>query len=359
MNRTLIIAEVGVNHNGSLVQAKKLVERACFAGVDIVKFQTFKASSLVTKSAEQADYQLINTGKKESQLSMLKRLELSYADHFELLDYCNKMGVEFLSTAFDSQSLKFLVENLKLSRLKISSGDITDAPLLLEYARTGCDLIVSTGMASMQEVKEMLSVVAYGLISDVEAVPSVGDFNDAFISPRGQRAIQQKVTILHCTTQYPAPIEDINLRAMDSLAKTFNLQVGYSDHSQGITVALAAVARGASVIEKHFTLDCSMQGPDHKASLEPDQLKALVSAIRIVEQALGDGIKIARPSEEKNKKIARKSIVAAKSIAIGDVLTKDNIAIKRPGYGLSPYLYWDLLGQTSLKIYDEGEPLDA
>jgi len=355
--RTLIIAEAGVNHNGDLELAKKLVNVAAQAKADIVKFQTFIATKLVTANAKQADYQIKNTQKEESQLAMLSRLELSYEAHHELVAHCKLLGIEFLSTAFDSDSLKFLVEELGLKTLKIPSGELTNAPLILEHAQTGADLIVSTGMATLAEVEAALGVIAFGYTSPNEVVPSIEAFQKAYFSEAGQRALREKVTLLHCTTEYPAPMADINLKAMDTMALAFNLPIGYSDHSAGITVPVASVARGAVIIEKHFTLDNTMEGPDHKASLEPNELTEMVIAIRNVEQALGDGIKGPRPSEINNKAISRKSLVAARLIRAGEKLTKDNIEIKRAGIGISPYLFWSLLGQVARKDYQEGEVL--
>jgi N-acetylneuraminate synthase len=352
---TLIIAEAGVNHNGSEELAFKLVEAAFNSGADIVKFQTFKAKNVVTKNAKQADYQVTNTKKEESQLAMLSRLELNYDTHHKLVKYCSDLGIEFLSTAFDSESLDFLVNDLGLKKLKIPSGELTNAPLVLEHARTGCDLIVSTGMATLAEIEMALGVIAFGYTATKNDTPNINAFQSAYFSERGQQALKAKVTILHCTTEYPAPMEDINLKAMDTLATAFNLPAGYSDHSQGITIPVAAVARGACIIEKHFTLDNNMEGPDHKASLEPAELAAMVKAIRDVELALGDGIKGPRPSEIKNKAIARKSLVAAKTIKCGEIYSAENLTIKRPGSGASPYLFWELLGKTSLQDHEEGE----
>lgn len=352
---TLIIAEAGVNHNGDEQLAFKLVDAALAAGADIVKFQTFKAKNLVTSQALQADYQVTNTGKQESQLAMLSRLELSYEAHHKLVAYCKELGIEFLSTAFDSESLDFLVNDLKLTKLKIPSGEITNAPLVLEHARTGCDLIVSTGMATLAEVEAVLGVIAFGYTAAVNAKPSVDAFQEAYFSDEGKQALRKKVTLLHCTTEYPAPLADINLKAMDTLASAFGLPVGYSDHSEGIVVPIAAVARGAILIEKHFTLDKDMEGPDHKASLDPAELKAMVSAIRAVELTLGDGIKGPRPSELKNKAAARKSLVAAKDIKQGQVISAEDIAVKRPGDGITPYKFWALAGKVSSKNYQAGD----
>ncbi len=356
-DRTLIIAEAGVNHNGDEKLAFKLVDVAKAAGADIIKFQTFKAKKLVTSSAKQAEYQVKNTGKDESQFEMLNRLELSYEAHHKLLSYCKELDIEFLSTAFDVDSLHFLTNDIGLRRLKIPSGDLTNAPLVLEHARTGCELIVSTGMATLSEVEMALGVIAFGYLADKSEEPNINAFQQAYFSIEGQKILQKKVTLLHCTTEYPAPFGDINLKAMDTLAGAFNLPVGYSDHSQGIAVPVAAVARGAKIIEKHFTLDKNMEGPDHKASLEPYELTEMISSIRKVELALGDGIKGPRPSEIKNKPIARKSLVAAEPIQQGDAFTLNNIEIKRPGNGLSPYIYWELLGKLASKSYQEGDLL--
>lgn len=352
---TLIIAEAGVNHNGNEQLAFQLVDAAYAAGADIVKFQTFKAKNLVTAQALQAEYQVTNTGKQESQLAMLSRLELSYDAHHQLVAYCNKLGVEFLSTAFDSESLHFLVHDLGLTRLKIPSGEITNAPLVLQHARTGCDLIVSTGMATLADIEAVLGVIAFGYIAAQDALPSVEAFQAAYFSAEGKAALKQKVTVLHCTTEYPAPLADINLRAMDTIAAAFGLAIGYSDHSEGIFVPTAAVARGAGIIEKHFTLDKNMAGPDHKASLDPIELKAMVQAIRAIELTLGDGIKGPRPSEIKNKAAARKSLVAARDITAGTVLSAQDLAVKRPGTGDSPYKFWAIQGKVASRSYQAGD----
>lgn len=352
-----IIAEAGVNHNGDEALAVALIDAAHRAGVDVVKFQTFKAANLVTRQAKQAAYQTANTGKEESQFAMLSRLELSFDAHFRLIAHCESLGIAFLSTAFDTESLDFLVNRLKLQTLKIPSGELTNAPFVLAHARTGCELIVSTGMATLAEVEAALGVIAFGLTAPQDAQPGEAAFMAAYASEAGQAALANKVTLLHCTTEYPAPMVDINLKAMDTLSHAFRLPVGYSDHSQGITIPVAAVARGACLIEKHFTLDRNMEGPDHKASLEPDELAAMVKGIRDVELALGDGIKGPRPSEIKNKEIARKSLVAACDIEEGAILCADNLAIKRPGDGMSPYAYWQLLGQPAKRAYLAGEPI--
>lgn len=350
-----IIAEAGVNHNGDESLAFALVDAAHQAGADVVKFQTFKAANLVTQQARQAAYQKANTGKEESQFAMLSRLELSFDAHLRLIKHCKSLGIEFLSTAFDNESLGFLVNELSLPTLKIPSGELTHAPFVLAHARTGCELIVSTGMATLAEVESALGVIAFGFTASGDAIPSEAAFMTAYASAAGQAALAQKVTLLHCTTEYPAPVVDINLKAMDTLAHAFHLPVGYSDHSQGITIPIAAVARGACLIEKHFTLDRTMEGPDHKASLEPNELMAMVRGIRDVELALGDGIKGPRQSEIKNKEIARKSLVAGCDIKQGTLFSVENLAIKRPGNGMSPYAYWQLLEQPAKRDYLAGE----
>ena len=355
---TLIIAEAGVNHNGDEKLAFELVDAAHQAGADIVKFQTFKAAKLVTRNAKQAEYQVENTNKKESQLAMLSRLELSYDFHIELVSYCEKLGIEFLSTAFDSESLSFLVNDLKLKKLKIPSGDLTNAPLVLEHARTECDLIVSTGMASLAEIETALGVIAFGLTAKECEKPSIEAFERAYFSKLGQQALKEKVTILHCTTEYPAPLWDINLKAMDTIANAFKLPVGYSDHSAGVNVPIAAVAREATIIEKHFTLDKNMDGPDHKASLDPNELKEMVKGIRDVELVLGDGLKGPRPSEVKNKLVARKSLIAEKTILKGEKFNEQNMSIKRPGNGQNPINYWTIIDKPSNSNYQSGDLID-
>lgn len=354
---TLIIAEAGVNHNGSDDLAFSLVDAAHQAGANIVKFQTFKAKNLVTEDAQQAEYQVTNSGQKESQYSMLKRLELSYETHHKLVKYCNELGIEFLSTAFDSESLSFLVDDLGITRLKLPSGEITNAPLVLEHARTGCDLIVSTGMATLSEIEQVLSVIAFGYLNP-EGTPNDETLQAAYFSEQGKQLLKEKVTLLHCTTEYPAPFGDINLNAMDTMKDAFKLAIGYSDHSEGIIVPVAAVAKGAVLIEKHFTVDKSLPGPDHKASLDPQELKAMVDGIRTVEKVLGDGIKGPRPSEVKNKSVTRKSLVAANAITAGELFSENNLAVKRPGSGINPIKYWHYLNKASSKNYQAGDLID-
>jgi N-acetylneuraminate synthase len=288
---------------------------------------------------------------------MLKRLELPLDMHHELLEYCNSLGIEFLSTAFDEVSLRFLVDDLGLKRLKLPSGELTNAPLVLAHAQTGIDLIVSTGMASLAEIEEALGIIAFGYISKKNILPSKKAFQEAYSSKAGQEILREKVTLLQCTTEYPAPMQEINLNVMDTFKKAFGLKVGYSDHSQGVSVPIAAVTKGAVLIEKHFTLDKKMKGPDHKASLEPSELKLMVKAIRDVELALGSSVKVPTVSEVKNKNIARKSLIASKVICKGEKFTEENISIKRPGGGIDPINYWDMIGTVAVKNYDKDELL--
>ncbi len=355
---TLIIAEAGVNHNGDEKLAFELIDAAYCAGADIIKFQTFKASELATSQAAKASYQKSKTQADESQLDMLRQLELSQDAFIRLKEYCKKIGIGFLSTAFDFSSLTFLTDKLELQQLKIPSGEITNAPFILAHAHTKQRLILSTGMSSLDEVKAALAVICFGYLNDQYSKPSKLDFLDAYASLEGQSLLKERVTLLHCTTQYPAPLNDINLKAMDTMNSAFGLQLGYSDHSEGILVPIAAVARGACLIEKHFTLNKEMEGPDHCASLEPDEFAEMVKAIRDTEKILGDGIKEARPSEISNKTIARKSLVTKVDMKSGEIFSEDNMAIMRPGSGMSPYLYWSLIDQAAKKEYKKGDLID-
>jgi len=354
----LIIAEAGVNHNGERDMAFALVEAAARAGADVVKFQTFKAENLVTRQVPKAEYQRRVTGADESQFEMLKRLELDAALHVELKAEAARLGLEFLSTAFDSESLRFLVEQLGLTRLKLPSGELTNAPFLLEHARAGLDLIVSTGMATLAEVETALGVIAFGRVASANAHPSAEAFREAYCSREGQAALRQGVTLLHCSSDYPAAVETVNLRAMDTLKSAFDLPVGYSDHTLGTAIAVAAAARGASVIEKHFTLDRTLAGPDHAASLEPVALAEMVQGIRAVCAALGDGVKRPWAAEHDTAKVARKSLVARRSIRAGERLGVDNVTVMRPGTGMAPMRYWEVLGQRARRDYPEGDLLD-
>ncbi|MCC6470547.1 MAG: N-acetylneuraminate synthase [Alphaproteobacteria bacterium] len=352
----LIIAEAGVNHNGSVDRALELVDAAQDCGADIVKFQTFSAEALAAAAAPKAEYQAANTGAAGAQLEMLRALELDEAAHRRLVERCAERGIEFLSTAFDARSLD-LVLSLGVRRLKMPSGEITNGPLLLKAARSGLPILLSTGMADLKEIESALGVLAFGYSAPREAVPSPLAFRAALLGDEGQRLLTERVTVLHCTTQYPAPLEDVNLRAMDTITRRFNLKVGYSDHTLGIAVAIAAVARGAVAIEKHLTLDRSLPGPDHKASLEPPEFKAMVAAIRGVEAALGTPDKRATDSERPNIPVARKSLVAARPIAQGETFTAENLTMLRPGGGRSPMEYWSLLGQPAPRDYKKHEPV--
>ena len=355
---TFVIAEAGVNHNGDLELARQLVDAAADAGADCVKFQTFRADKLASASARKAAYQQETTGSGESQLDMLRRLELSPDAHRELMARCADRGIEFLSTPFDHDSLSFLVADLGLDRLKLGSGELTNGPLLLAAARTGLPLILSTGMATMQEVEDAAGVLAWGWTAD-DGSPRRAEFAEALASEDGRRAVAERLVLLQCTTEYPAPFADVNLRAMHTLAQRFGVQVGLSDHTPGITVPIAAVARGASVIEKHFTLDRTLPGPDHRASLEPTELAAMITAIRQVEAALGTRSKAPAESELGNRVIARKGIVAARPIAAGATFTAADLACKRPESALSPLRLWDLLGRPVQRDYAADEAIDA
>ena len=351
-----IIAEAGVNHNGELDMALALIDVAAEAGADAVKFQTFNAEALAASGAPKAVYQNETTDSGESQLEMLKRLELSHDLHRDLIQRCEERDIGFLSTPFDIGSLHYLVNDLGLQTLKIPSGEITNGPLLLEAGKTGCDIILSTGMSNIEEIEEALSVLAFAMTQSEEE-PSRAAFAGVFEDGDAIAALVEKITLLHCTTEYPAPFEDTNLNAMDALRGVFGLDVGLSDHTLGIVIPIAAAALGASVIEKHFTLDRSLPGPDHRASLEPEELKAMVQGIRATEAAMGDGVKQLQPSEIKNMPVARKSLIALKVIKEGETFSENNLGVKRPGTGASPMGYWDKLGKTAERDFDEGEIL--
>ncbi len=326
-----IIAEAGVNHNGSLETARRMVDAAKEAGADCIKFQTFRSENLVSRRAEKAQYQKKNTSPDGTQLEMLRKLELSYEDFCKLSGYCREAQLEFLSTAFDLESVDFL-HGLGMKVWKIPSGEITNLPYLVRIAELKQRVILSTGMCEMKEIEAAVEVLRkYGT---------------------------QDITLLHCTTEYPAPYEDVNLNAMAAMRNSFRLPVGYSDHTQGIEVAVAAAALGAAVIEKHFTLDKMMEGPDHKASLETAELKAMITSIRNIERAMGNGIKKPAASEIKNISVARKSIVAKTRIKQGEAFTEDNLTAKRPGNGISPMQWFQVLGLTAAKDYEEDEMIE-
>ncbi len=345
-----------MNHNGSLELALQLVDVAAQAGADAVKFQTFKAEALVTAQAAKADYQVTNTKEGGSQLEMLRRLELRPEDHEQLLAHCKRRGIRFMSTAFDADSLAMLAP-LGMPAIKIPSGDLTCAPMLLQAARLRQPLIVSTGMASLADIEQALGVIAFGLTS-MDVPRGRADFEAAYCSEAGRAALGQFVTLLHCVTEYPAPAASVHLRAMDTMAAAFGLPVGYSDHTLGLEVSIAAVARGACVIEKHFTLDRALPGPDHAASLEPAELGQLVASIRNVELALGSSVKQPRGQEVPNRAIARRSIVAARPIAKGEVITEDMLGAKRPGTGMSPLDTWSLVGRVAGRDYAVDELIE-
>lgn len=345
-----IIAEAGVNHNGSLEMARSLIDTAADAGADAVKFQTFRAEAVSSAFAPKAPYQAELTPAGESQLSMLQRLQFDEVQHIALLEHCRYRNIEFISSPFDLDSVDLLVRRLNVSRLKIASGEITNAPLLLKAARTGKSIILSTGMSTLGEIEAALGVLAFGC-REKDQRPSLAAFQASYASVDGQSALREKVTLLHCTSEYPAPLQDINLLAMDTLQRAFGLKVGYSDHSSGLVIPVAAAARGAAVIEKHFTMDRNLPGPDHKASLEPAELKKMVTLIRQVELALGSPVKKVTPAEVENRTLVRRSLVAIEPIRRGEIFTNKNIGIKRPGTGISPGYYWDLVGIKADRDY--------
>lgn len=331
MNRVFIIAEAGVNHNGSMEIARKLVDEAVLAGADAVKFQTFKAENLVCKNAGKAEYQMETTDQEETQFDMLKKLELTPDMHEQLIEYCSQKNIMFLSTPFDVESLRYLVQ-CGVSLIKIPSGEVTNYPYLREVGKTGKKVILSTGMSTLQEVRDAVKV----------------------LKDNGSR----EITVLHCNTEYPTPYADVNLKAMLTLRDELGINVGYSDHTQGIAVPIAAAALGATVIEKHFTLDRNMEGPDHKASLEPHELQAMVKAIKNIESALGDGKKEPSESERKNIGIARKSIVARCDISRGELFTEENLTTKRPGTGVSPMHWNEIIGQKARRSFYKDELIE-
>ena len=326
-----VIAEAGINHNGDFNTACRLIDAAKESGANGVKFQTFKAGNIASACAEKADYQKVLTRSDSSQLEMLQRLELSFSQFQNLKEYCDELNIDFLSTPFDLESIAFL-KTLRMPFWKIPSGEITNLPYLLEIARTGGDVVMSTGMCEMEEIQAAIDVL--------------------------KKHGAGEITLLHCNTEYPTPYEDVNLRAMESMRRTFGCPVGYSDHTPGIEVPIAAAALGAVVIEKHFTLDRNMEGPDHKASLEPDELAAMVRSIRTIERAMGDGVKKVSPSERKNIAIARKSIVARRPIKKGETLTEENLAVKRPGTGISPMHWFEVLGTRAVRDFGEDELIE-
>lgn len=332
MRKVFIIAEAGDNHNGDINLAYKLIDEAKKSGADAVKFQTFVTEDIICKNAEMAEYQKANTGKEESQFDMVKKLELSFADFVKLRKYADKKGIQFLTTAFDLKSLKFIVEELKVDCLKIPSGEITNYPYLVECGKTKLPIILSTGMCKINEIKDAVKILKKNGAKDI--------------------------TILHCTTEYPAPLESVNLLAMNTLKEKFGCKVGYSDHTKGIDVPCYAVAMGAEVIEKHFTLDKNLPGPDHKASLEPSELKAMIDKIRELQVILGNGDKKPQDAEKKNISIARKSIVASCDIKAGEKFSTENLACKRPGDGISPMNWKKVIGKKAKRDFNKDEKIE-
>lgn len=333
MNKTFIIAEAGVNHNGSLEMALQMVDVAANAGADAIKFQTFKAEKVISMTAPKASYQKETTSPDESQLEMVRKLELNEVAHIRLYNYCQDKGVIFISTPFDLESID-LLNRLGMKIFKVPSGEITNLPYLRKLGSLKKRLIISTGMADIGEIEDALDVLI------------------------GAGTKKENITVLHANTEYPTPMEDVNLKAMVTIGRTFDVDYGYSDHTLGIEVPIAAVAMGAKVIEKHFTLDKTMEGPDHKASLEPDELKAMVKAIRNIEKALGSALKKPSKSEAKNKEIARKSIVANKPIRKGEIFTEDNLTVKRPGNGISPMRWDEVIGHKADQDFKEDEIIE-
>ena len=334
MNKSIIIiAEAGVNHNGDLTLAKQLIDKAAEAGADLVKFQSFSADRLATRQAKKANYQIATTGSTETQHQMLSRLELSANMHYELTAHCDLRNIEFLSTGFDIESINFLIK-LGINYFKIPSGEITNLPYLRHIGQFSKSVILSTGMSTLGDIEAAIDVL------EQAGTPRL------------------LITVLHCTTEYPTPMAEVNLRAMQSMQAAFGVSVGYSDHTAGIEISIAAAALGATVIEKHFTLDRNLPGPDHKASLEPDELKAMVSAIRNIEIALGDGIKRLTPSESRNKPVVRKSLVASKVIKAGEVLSAENITTKRPGTGMSPMTWDAVMGRKAVRDFAVDELIE-
>jgi N-acetylneuraminate synthase len=351
-----VIAEAGVNHNGQRDLAFALVDAAAQAGADAVKFQTFDATKLAAQSAPKAAYQKNVTDQQESQLDMLRKLELSREWHAELQAHARASGIEFLSTAFDPDSLDFLVE-LGMPLFKVPSGELTNAPLLWRFARTGKPLVISTGMATLSEVEQGLAVVAHAF----NAADEPRDMDEVWrgwSQPIWRQSLQSRVTLLHCTSQYPTPMSEVNLRAMDTLAEAFHLPVGYSDHTEGILIPVAAVARGARLIEKHFTLDRTLPGPDHQASLEPAQLSQMVREIRALSLALGDGAKAPQASEWDTRRAARQQVVAARAILAGAVFARDDLGTARCGGGRLASELWELVGQAATRGYAAGEVIE-
>ncbi|GAA5415657.1 N,N'-diacetyllegionaminic acid synthase [Paraliobacillus ryukyuensis] len=353
MEKTYIIAEAGVNHNGDIQIAKKLIETASNCGADAIKFQTFHASTLVTVNAKQTKYQQKNTGQKKSQLEMLQQLELTDNEFMELNAFSETKGIDFLSTPFDRDSLDFLVDKLELSTIKISSGDLNNYPYLYEVAKKSDQIIISTGMSTIDEIHKALAFIAYGLAG--KEINNKSDVLEFYQLSVAKEKLKQHVTVLQCTTSYPTPLEEVNLQSIKFLQQELALPVGFSDHTDSTLIPATAVAMGACVIEKHFTLDKTMPGPDHKASLEPIQLKEMIEAIRKVEKAQGNFGKKLTVSEKDNINLVRKSLIANRNISKGELFTEGNLVVKRPGDGISPEFYWDYIGTQAQKDYQKDD----
>jgi len=354
---TYIIAEAGVNHDGDVGDALRLVDAAADCGADCVKFQIFSAGAISSAAAPKAQYQLSTTDSAETAHDMLAALELPLDGFFKLKERATARKIDFLCTPFDHASLRFLVDELRLKTIKIGSGDLTNAPLLLDAARAGTDVILSTGMSRLDEIEHALGVLAFGN-AEAGTAPGALAFKAAWANPLRRATLRDRVVLLHCTTEYPAPPESINLLAIDTLREAFGLAVGYSDHSEGTEVAIAAVARGASMLEKHLTLDRSRPGPDHAASLEPAAFAAMVAAVRTIDLALGDGAKVVQAAERGNVAVVRKSLVARVAIRAGELYSEQNLTCKRPGHGMSPYRLWDLYGKPAPRDFEPDDLIE-
>ncbi|WP_420349575.1 N-acetylneuraminate synthase [Pelagibius sp.] len=352
-----VIAEGGVNHNGSLQKAFEIVDAASYAGADAVKFQTFQADRLVTNTAGKAQYQERLTHAEETQFEMLRQLELSDGMHREIMARCASCGLDFLSTPFDGESLRYLIEDLGLRQIKVPSGEITNGPLLLQAAQRADRVILSTGMATLAEIETAVAVLVRGMVDPNTHPVSLSEVLDCY-AEHGTDPLKGRVSLLHCTSEYPAAMADVNLRAMDTLSQAFGLDFGLSDHTMGIAAPIAAVARGAILVEKHLTIDRNLPGPDHAASLEPAEMKDMVRSIREIEVALGDGRKRPKGTERANRAAIRKSIVASRLISAGESFTSENMVFKRPGIGLSPMHYWDLKGATASRAFAIDDPIE-
>lgn len=357
MSKIFIIAEAGVNHNGSVELAKQMIEVAAKAGVDAVKFQTSLPKGVSSKNAPKAAYQMETTDKNESQLEMVKKLMLDAKSYQPILKACKDNHVEFLSTPFDLWAVHFLSDSCNVSKLKISSGEVTNAPLLIEAAHTQKPIILSTGMCTLGDIERALGILAFGYLNN-RAPKNIEECFKTYNTEEGQHILKEKISLLHCTTEYPAPDEEVNLRCIQTLRQAFNLPVGYSDHTRGIGVSVAAVALGAQILEKHFTLDKNLPGPDHKASLNPAELNQWVQEIRRVEKALGDGKKRPSPSEKINLSIVRRSLVASRKIQKGELFSTENITVKRPATGISPFCYWEKIDTPANRDYEEDDLLE-